>query len=499
MIKKYCVRWGGAVFFLLMSCGFSQASPWAAVGDMQLRNDVEILARHGVISGPVNTWPISWKQITRNLSTTSEMDLPSYVRLAAMRVREKIPGEFRVSARVQATNNPAIVRGFATTARTDLDADATLEYNNSDSGTTIHLQGGYRKGNGEDYTHLDGSYLSQDLGNWSVYAGAFDRWWGPGRESTLILSNNARPMPSVGLRRIEPKAFETKWLSWLGPWQWDMFVAKMEKERHIPNTIFVGMRLSFEPIKNFEVGLSRTIQLCGDGRPCNFSIWTKALIVVGELENKVGEPGNQLASIDFSYSMGLGSNSNIKFYIEGTAEDEFILVPFQFAKLIGISLYGPYGDDGAQWRFTTEYTDTVSKHVWLFAKQRFNLIYEHHLYRTGYRYKGRSIGHSLDSDSRLLSVVAQYTDSSGWEYTAKYHHAEINIDGTGRTVFNIGNAGRTLVVIPNNNIDIFETKIHGSIGFGDLTFNLKYSTKGITLLGNDAPNLLAGVAWTLKY
>ncbi|PCJ44836.1 MAG: hypothetical protein COA81_00830 [Alphaproteobacteria bacterium] len=84
------------------------------------------------------------------------MDLPSYVRLAVMRVKAKIPGEFRASVRIQVTNNPAIVRGFAATARNDLDADAIAEYN-SDSGTTVHIQGGCGKGNGENYAHLDGS------------------------------------------------------------------------------------------------------------------------------------------------------------------------------------------------------------------------------------------------------------------------------------------------------------------------------------------------------
>jgi len=489
-IRGFLVWWGGAIFSLLMTTGFVQASPWAAVGDMQLRNDVEILARHGVISGPVNTWPISWKQITRNLSRTAEMDLPPYVLGAVMRVKDKVPGEFRVSARVQATNNPAIVRGFATTARNDLDTDATLEYN-GDSGTTIHLQGGYRKGNGEDYAHLDGSYLSQDLGNWSLYAGAFDRWWGPGRESTLILSNNARPMPSVGLRRIEPKAFETKWLSWMGPWQWDMFVAKMEEERHIPNALIAGMRLSFEPIKNFEVGLTRTMQLCGEGRPCGFNTWTNALIAVGDLDNTgtSSEPGNQLASIDFSYTMGLGSKNNIKFYVEGTAEDEYILVPFQFSRLIGITAFGAYGESGASWRLTAEYTDTADTLVWLFGERKYNVMYEHFIYQTGYRYKDRTLGHSLDNDSKLISVVAQYRDANGWDYTAKYHHAEINVDGR----------GKNFVSIPSKNIEIFEASAQGDVGFGNIKLDLRYASNGLSSLDNNGSSTSIGIGWTFKY
>ncbi|PCI21561.1 MAG: hypothetical protein COB62_03085 [Piscirickettsiaceae bacterium] len=490
-LKKYKLLCAGAVFSLLASVQMVQASPWAAVGDMQLRNDVEILARHGVISGPVNTWPISWKQITRNLSRTPEMDLPPYVRLAAMRVKEKIPGKLRTTVRIQATNNPAIVRGFATTARNDLDVDAIAEYNNSDSGTTIHIQGGYRKGNGEDYAHLDGSYLSQNMGNWSAYAGAFDRWWGPGRESTLILSNNARPMRSVGLRRIEPKAFETKWLSWMGPWQWDMFVAKMEKERFIPNALIAGMRLTFEPIKNFEVGLSRSLQLCGDGRPCDFSTWTTAFIGVFDADNTgtVNEPGNQLASIDLSYSFNVGQNTSLKIYGEGTAEDQSVIIPFQYAKLLGASIYGPYGDDGAQWRLTTEFSDTVSRHAWLFGKRKNNTIYEHFIYITGYRYKGRSLGHSLDNDSKLISVVAQYQDSNNWQYSAKYHNAKINVDGTGNNT----------VSIPNKNINIFVASVQGDVGLGHFKIDLRHTSDGILSLGNDGPFTSFSVTWALNY
>lgn len=488
-LKKYVVLCVGAVFSLLVSVQLVQASPWAAVGDMQLRNDVEILARHGVITGPVNSWPISWKQITRNLSRTSEMDLPAYVRLAVMRVKEKIPGEFRTAVRIQATNNPAIVRGFATTARNDLDADAIAEYNNSDSGTTIHIQGGYRKGNGEDYAHLDGSYLSQDIGNWSAYAGAFDRWWGPGRESTLILSNNARPMPSIGLRRIEPKAFENKWLSWMGPWQWDMFVAKMEQDRHISNAIIAGMRLSFKPTKNFEVGLSRTMQLCGDGQPCGISAWSRALIGGGDLENSRNSSGNQLASMDFTYMIKVGQKSQLKLYIEGAGEDEYYFMPFRFAKLAGATIYGPYGDKGALWRFTTEFSDTSSRLVWLFAEHSFNLIYEHTLYSTGYRYLSRSVGHSLDNDSKLLSLIAQYKNSSGWEYSVKYHNAKINMDGTGNNI----------VSVPNKNINVFEASMQGNLGFADLNLGIRHATDGLLRLGQDGALTSFNIALTANF
>lgn len=496
MIRKYIVL--GAVFGLFISTGSLQASPWAAVGDIQLRNDVEILARYGVVSGPVNSWPISWKQITRNLSRTSGMNLPPYVRAAVLRVREKMPGEFNLEITARGTNNPAIVRGFQKTARTDEDTDAIVEYNNSDSGTTVHIAGGYRKGNGAKYGHLDGSYLSQDLGNWSVYAGAFQRWWGPGRESTLLLSNNARPMPSVGFRRIEPKAFENRWFNWMGPWQWDMFVARMEKDRFIPHALIVGMRFTFEPIRNFDVGLSRVLQLCGEGRSCGFSTWTKSLIGGGNLDNTGTrqEPGNQLASIDLSYSIDIAENVQAKYYVEGMAEDEFssVFIPFRYARLMGMSLYGPYGKDGANWRLTAEYSNTISKEYWFGGQQRFNLIYDHFIYQTGYRFKGRSLGHSLDNDSKLLNLVAEYQDGNGWQYILKYHRAKINIDG----------AGQNSVSRPRKDLTIFEASVMGyvgigNIGLGNIKFDLRHASDGIPALGNNGAFTSLGVTWTVKY
>ncbi|MDG1858652.1 MAG: capsule assembly Wzi family protein, partial [Emcibacteraceae bacterium] len=417
-----------SVFIFISSLNIVQASPWTPVGDISLRNDVEILSTHGLISGPVNTWPMSWKQITRNFHKADSMEFPSFVRHALMRVREKTPNEFNIGLRAHITNNPTVVRGFESRARNNFDTSASIEYN-GDSGTTIHIEGGYRSGNGEKYSHLDGSYISQDIGNWAAYAGTFDRWWGPGRESTLILSNNARPMPSIGFRRIEAKPFESKWLKWMGPWQWDMFLAKMEMDRHIPNSLLVGMRLNFNPINNFDVGLSRSMQLCGEGRPCGFNSWTKAMVSFGDLDNSgpsSSEPGNQLASIDLSYIHKLGERNNVKIYAEGTAEDQNVIMPFQFARLIGVSFYGPYGSGGDKWILSGEFSDTVSTHYWFGGRRKPHVIYNHHLYKTGYRYKGKSIGHSLDSSSQLLSFSAEYVSQYNWDFKIKYHNAIVN-------------------------------------------------------------------------
>ena len=51
----------------------------------------------------------------------------------------------------------------------------------------------------EDVT-WDGSYIEYKSQNWLFGAGAKDRHWSPFRYNSLILSQNARPVPSVYLR-----------------------------------------------------------------------------------------------------------------------------------------------------------------------------------------------------------------------------------------------------------------------------------------------------------
>ena len=64
---------------------------------------------------------------------------------------------------------------------------------------------------------LDGSYVAGKFGNWIVTLGQQDRWWGSGWEGSLIMSNNARPVPTFAIDRAVSEPFETKWLQLARP------------------------------------------------------------------------------------------------------------------------------------------------------------------------------------------------------------------------------------------------------------------------------------------
>jgi hypothetical protein len=423
-MKSYKNTFLAVCLTTLFSVTNTQASPWANPGDGSLRSDVEVLARYGLISGPVNNWPMSWKQITRNLHKADEMVLPSFVNVALMRVKEKIPNKVNVKAKAYYTNKVDFFRGFEDSSRGKAEIESGVEFNMDD--TSVHINASYN--DNEDF-NLDGSYLSHEFGNWSTYVGSVERWWGPGRETTTLMSTNARPMASIGIRRVESKPFKSKWLSWLGEWSGEIFVSKMDQNRHIPKPIFVGMKLAFEPIKNFEVGLARTLMLCGQGRACGSKQWIQGFIGIGDLDNigtEETQPGNQIAQIDLSYSFALNENLNVKLYAEGSAEDIIVVLPYTYSRIIGASLYGPLGFNGDQFRITSEYSDTTGSLAWLYGEHRKGVMYNHFIYHTGYRYNDRVLGHSLDSNSKYVSLNATLTKANGWEYSLKYQNILIN-------------------------------------------------------------------------
>ncbi len=471
----------------LFSFSNALASPWANPGDSSLRSDVEILSHFGLISGPVNNWPMSWKQITRDFYKADSMTLPIYVSRALDRVQDKIPAEINVKAKAYYTNKVAYFRGFEEEARAKGEIEGSVEANLEN--TSVHIEGRYN--NYEDF-NLDGSYLSHEIGNWSAYVGSVERWWGPGQETTTLLSTNARPMPSIGIRRVTSKPFKTKWLSWLGAWDAELFVSKMDKNRHIPEPVFVGMKFSFEPIKNFEVGLARTLMLCGEGRVCNFNSWTNGLIAFGDLDNigtKVQQPGNQLAMLDLSYSFSLKENINVKLYAEGTTEDMVAVVPYTYSRLIGASFYGALGYNGNQYRITTEYSDTTGSLAWFLGEHRKGVMYNHFIYLNGYRYYDRVIGHSLDSNSKYLSLKATLVKTDGWEYSLKYQNVLVNTE----------NDTKNHLSASRERINILSLNVKAQTNFGEIQIESRIMDNEINTPLEDKVNVIISASWAIGF
>ena len=438
------------LFFNLSSTASS--GPWIDSGDQRLRHHIVLLADNNIITVPVTTWPLMWAGIIHDVNRAdyAQLDEASlwslrYVKHAFTRQTE---GALRFTGQLSAGEDSQAIRDFSDKRREKSETKASVDWM-SDT-LAVHLAAGYadQPTDGEKW-RADGSYISYALGNWAFTAGAIDRWWGPGWHSSLTVSNNARPIPGLSLQRRSSEAFGTRWLSWLGPWQFTSMASQLESDRQVPEAYLLGARFSFKPFSRLELAVSRTAQWGGEGRPQSWNS-LKDLIIGNDNRGDDGialdgsnEPGNQQASLDARYSFATGLANNA-LYFQFTAEDEAGGLPSR--GIVQLGLESSFFYRNMQHRFVLELSDTTSES---YSDERPNYAYEHGIYRSGYRYKGRPIGASVDNDSRLLTFAADHYLSSGQQFSWSLSKIDLNTDGTnaaapGGSVFGVG--GRTKMV-----------------------------------------------------
>ncbi len=96
--------------------------------------------------------------------------------------------------------------------------------------------------------------------------------------------------------------------------------------------------------------------------------------------------------------------------------------------LFGASLWLPVDDTVV--RLTAEYASTIStQNFFSFGKYQYGVTYEDAVYRWNYR--GRSMGASVDTDSRLASFQASFIGGNGINYSFSFDHAMIGSPAPG--------------------------------------------------------------------
>ena len=286
------------------------AGPVIEPGDTALRHDIQRLADYGIIKGPTSTWPLAWGPILEDLREADVTSLPPAVAdsVGRLRLRGRIETQTDIlgyKAEIGVSEKPTRIRSFQNTPRGKAEVSVGAEWLGDWLSVDLNVQGVDSDQDSDEF-RADSSMIGVVIGNWSIAASTQDRWWGPGWDGSIILSNNARPIPSLTLDRVFTDAFKSKWLSWLGPWDLNVIFGQLEKERAVPNAQFFGMRVNFRPRDTLEVGVSRTAQWCGDGRPCSFDVFVDLFFGrdnIGDAGIGVeNEPGNQMAGFDFRWA-----------------------------------------------------------------------------------------------------------------------------------------------------------------------------------------------------
>lgn len=414
------------VLLLLLAASSAFAGPYIPAGDLLLRHDIQQLADSGIIKGPTSTWPLAWGPILNDLSEADGMNLPSGVADALTRVRDRANWETRTKeltfdTKLGAADNATRIRSFQNTPRGKIEVSAGAGWIDEWFSIDLNLQGVDSDQDGDEF-RADDSLIGAVVGNWSVSASTQQRWWGPGWDGSLILGDNSRPFPSLVFDRVFTDAFKTKWLSWLGPWDFSVMFGQLEKERVIPDAQFFGLRFNFRPIPSLEIGITRTAQWCGDGRPCDVDTFIDLLLGKDNrgdagigIEN---EPGNQLAGLDFRWSPSF-FKLPISLYGQFIGEDEAGGFPSRYIGQVGLEGTG-FMLDRWSYRYYVEAVST-SCDFWK-SDEIFNCAYNHSIYQTGYRYRSRSIGHGADNDARIVSagILLVNTDDTQWRGLVRY-------------------------------------------------------------------------------
>ena len=412
------------------------AAPLAAPGDMQLRHDLQLLNDSGVINIPLTAWPVSLGDVHAALDASHTQLLSSSAQSAYVRVKRRLgfemdTGSPYIRLGLSGSHNPRIIRSFENTPREEGEARAELSWLGERFSLNLSATYAANPFDGDEF-RPDGTYVGMALGNWMLTAGWQERWWGPSRDGSLILSTNARPTPGIAIQRNNSTAFKTKWLSWLGPWTLTSFMTNLDDERVVNDALLFGMRGSFRPPHTgLEIGFSRTAQWCGDDRPCSASTFWDLLLGKDNRGVNVDpdkEPGNQLAGLDIRWK--LPKKIPVAVYMQWIGEDGRPgggLVG-AWSRQLGVEVWGDFG--GIAHRTQIEVSDTTARQGGFgFSDKQPNYTYEHTIYRSGYRYNGRPLGHGADGDSLSYSIGSTLVQSAGHTWNILLRHMKINRDG----------------------------------------------------------------------
>lgn len=372
------------------------------LNDQNLRTDLNWLNQQGVIQISTSTWPLSGDEIERALSQANISNT----------IQEKVIHSVR--AALKAAHDPVKVGLFAETDQKKIPQafgdqqksqyQAALEFNaggeNWDAKIRVNAEKDPLIDTGHD-VNVEGSYLAGKLWNQWVVAGQIPTWWGPGHDGSLIRGDASRPVYGVTMQRAAQNAFETKWLSWIGPWQYQLFAGQLDDYKAVPHTKLIGMRLTAQPLPYLELGASRAIQIGGDGQPDSFKAYWNAIIGKdnGCTENGcVGEENasNQLGGFDARLNLQLLLNIPVGIYGQMIGEDEAGGLPSKYLYLGGVDYSSSYKN--MPYQLYAEWSDTRTN------GDVKGISYSHHQYTDGYYQHGYPLAHAMGGDGQMVSV-----------------------------------------------------------------------------------------------
>jgi hypothetical protein len=417
--------------FLAPGYALAQSAIMIEAGDQALRDDIQWLIDRRVFDLTASTWPMPLSALENAMQNSRKTGLSQGDKHALSSIQMYLDRQHRTTLGITAQlNSDSIPQlGFASQARAKAGLGAYAQASTDGFAGKVQVNGLVDPiTSKQSHGNLEGSYVAATGLGQTLYFGQLAHFWGPGQDGSLNWGNAGTAIPGIGLQRAKQTAFESKWLSWIGPWGYDLFVGQLQHDTAVPDAQVMNMRLFIRPIEGLELGASRFIEFGGKGRKRNLGAFWDALTGNSNVDDISQDPSNELAGFDARYTFLLGENP-LTLYTQLAGEDEAGGLPSRYLAQLGAQFKHMAGASRVQWH--AEASDTTARRLFGLKEGLKGYAYNHGVYRDGLYHDGLPIGHPLGGDGQLLSagVSVVPTDSRySSRYSAKLMHATINLD-----------------------------------------------------------------------
>lgn len=399
------------------------------LNDMSLKSELDWLRSQGVVQISTSTWPLTANEINRalesaNIRTPEQQQIVQSIRYTLNKQPKSLVNT-TVSAYAQ-TDRKQLPQSFADDKLANFEASARAGISEQD--WEINLQANVKDNDIDDNdVSFDGSYVAGKYANQWLIAGQIPTWWGPGHDGSLIRGDASKPVIGVTMQRDTQAAPTSQYLSWVGPWQYQLFAGQLDDYKAVPDTKLIGMRLTASPTDWLEVGASRTFMWGGDGRPESLSsLWDA---IKGTKDNGgTGnpDPANQLGGFDARVNLAPLVNTPVSVYGQYIGEDEAGGLPAKNMYLAGADFASSLNTTNMgtmPYQLYTEWTDTRT------SGDIRGISYNHSTYTDGYYQYGYPLGYALGGDTESIAVGGKlWLDNQNF-INAKVQHAKVNQSG----------------------------------------------------------------------
>ena len=384
-------------FAILSALALPAAAQGIILNNENLRTDLNWLNQQGVIQISTSTWPLSGDEVRRVLSNAKiENSAQQKVFDSVKAILDA--GNTPVKLALFAETDPQkIPQKFADDQKSQYQAALELNAGGTqwDAKLRVNAEKDLIIDNGHD-VNIEGSYLAGKLWNQWLIAGQIPTYWGPGQDGSLIRGDASRPVYGFTMQRAEQKAFETKWLSWIGPWQYQAYAGQLDNYKAIPDAKLLGFRLTAQPLPYLELGGSRILQWGGEGRSESWDSLWNALKGNDNFYDGDQDKSNQIAGFDARLNLKQWSGVPLSVYGQYVGEDEAGLLPSKKMYLAGVDYSSQIKN--MPFQIYTEWADTRTN------GNAQGISYNHHIYTDGYYQHGFPLGHAMGGDGQMYSL-----------------------------------------------------------------------------------------------